>query len=352
MSSTFGRFLRATTFGESHGPGLGGVVDGMPPGIPLAREHLQRELDRRRPGQSAVTTQRQEGDQVELLSGVFEGLTTGTPIAFLVRNQDARPEDYEALREVFRPGHADYTYFVKYGHRDHRGGGRASGRETLCRVAAGAIARRLLAPLGVEIFAATVRIGDIEARERDYPEAERNPVRAPDAAAAAAMAELLLRLRDAGDSVGGVVEVVARNVPAGLGDPVFDKLDAVLAMAMMSIGTIKGVEIGDGFAATRLRGSQAHDAMDATGFLSNHAGGILGGISTGQDILMRLAIKPTSSLRVPQQSLNIRGEPVAVATEGRHDPCVCPRVVPVAEAMMALTLADAWLAQKAVRALG
>jgi len=352
MSSTFGRFLRVTTFGESHGPGLGGVVDGMPPGIPLAREHLQRELDRRRPGQSAVTTQRQEGDQVELLSGVFEGLTTGTPIAFLVRNQDARPEDYEALREVFRPGHADYTYFVKYGHRDHRGGGRASGRETLCRVAAGAIARRLLAPLGVEIFAATVRIGDIEARERDYPEAERNPVRAPDAAAAAAMAELLLRLRDAGDSVGGVVEVVARNVPAGLGDPVFDKLDAVLAMAMMSIGTIKGVEIGDGFAATRLRGSQAHDAMDATGFLSNHAGGILGGISTGQDILMRLAIKPTSSLRVPQQSLNIRGEPVAVATEGRHDPCVCPRVVPVAEAMMALTLADAWLAQKAVRALG
>jgi chorismate synthase len=352
MSSTFGRILRVTTFGESHGPALGGIVEGVPPGVPLTREHLQRQLDRRRPGQSEVTTQRQETDRVELLSGVFEDLTTGTPIGFLVRNQDARSGDYEALREVFRPGHADFAYYVKYGHRDHRGGGRASGRETLCRVAAGAVAMQVLAPLGVQVRACTTRIGNVDATARDWDEAERNPVRAPDAAAAARMVELLLKLRDTGDSVGGLVEVVARNVPAGLGDPVFDKLDAVLAMAMMSIGTIKGVEIGDGFAAAGLRGSEAHDAMDATGFLSNHAGGILGGISTGQDIRMRLAIKPTSSLRVPQKSVNLRGEEITVVTEGRHDPCVCPRVVPVAEAMMYLVLADAWLAQKAVRGLG
>lgn len=352
MSSTFGRVLRVTTFGESHGPALGGVVEGVPSGLPLRREDLQRDLDRRRPGQSAVTTQRQEADQVEILSGVFEDITTGTPIAFLVRNQDAQSKDYDAIREVFRPGHADYTYFVKYGHRDHRGGGRASGRETLCRVAAGAIAKRLLEPEGVVVQAYTTRIGDIEAVRRDVDEAERNVVRAPDAAAAARMAELLVALREEGDSVGGIVEVVARNVPAGLGDPVMDKLDAVLAMAMMSIGTIKGIEIGDGFEATRLRGSQAHDAMDASGFRSNHAGGILGGISTGQDIVMRLAVKPTSSLRVPQASVNTAGQEITVVTGGRHDPCVCPRVVPVAEAMMALTLADAWLVQKTVRALG
>ncbi|MBI5835968.1 MAG: chorismate synthase [Candidatus Eisenbacteria bacterium] len=352
MSSTFGRVLRVTTFGESHGPALGGVVEGVPSGLPLRCEDLQRDLDRRRPGQSAVTTQRQEADRVEILSGVFEGITTGTPVGFLVRNQDAQSKDYDAIREVFRPGHADFSYFVKYGHRDHRGGGRASGRETLCRVAAGAIARRMLEPEGVAVQAYTTRIGNIEAVRRDYEEAERNVVRAPDAEAAARMAELLVTLREEGDSVGGIVEVVARNVPAGLGDPVMDKLDAVLAMAMMSIGTIKGVEIGDGFEATRLRGSQAHDAMDASGFRSNHAGGILGGISTGQDIVMRLAIKPTSSLRVPQASVDTAGREITVVTEGRHDPCVCPRVVPVAEAMMALTLADAWLVQKTVRALG
>ncbi len=352
MGSTFGRVLRLTTFGGSHGPALGGIVDGVPSGVPLGEGDLQRDLDRRRPGQSAVTTQRQEGDRVEILSGVFEGLTTGTPVGFLVRNQDAASKDYDKIREVFRPGHADYTYFVKYGHRDHRGGGRASGRETVSRVAAGAIAKQILAPLGVQVRACTLRVGDIEARRRDYDEAEKNPVRAPDSEAAVRMAELLLKLREEGDSVGGVVEVTATGVPPGLGDPVFDKLDAVLALAMMSIGTIKAVEIGDGFEATHLRGSQAHDAMDETGFLSNHAGGILGGISTGQDIVMRLAVKPTSSLRVPQQSLNTRGERVTVVTEGRHDPCVCPRVVPVAEAMMALTLADAWLVQKTVRAMG
>ncbi len=352
MSSTFGRIFRVTTFGESHGAALGGVLEGCPSGVPLTREQLQLDLDRRRPGQSAVTTQRQEGDQVEILSGVFEGLTTGTPIGFMVRNQDAQAKDYEKIREVFRPGHADYTYFVKYGHRDHRGGGRSSGRETLCRVAAGAIAKQVLAPLGTTVHACTTRIGPIEALKRDYEIAETNVVRAPDAEAAVAMAELLVRLREEGDSVGGIVEVIARGVPSGLGDPVFDKLDAVLAMAMMSIGTIKAVEIGDGFAASRMKGSEAHDAMDASGFLSNHSGGILGGISTGQDIVMRLAIKPTSSLRVPQQSINTRGEQVTVVTEGRHDPCVCPRVVPVAEAMMALTLADAWLTQKTVRALG
>ena len=349
MSSTFGRVFRLTTFGESHGPGLGGIVEGCPPGLPLAVEDLQLDLDRRRPGQSAVTTQRQEGDRVELLSGVFEGRTTGTPIGFLIRNQDAQSKDYEKIREVFRPGHADYTYFMKYGHRDHRGGGRSSGRETVSRVAAGAIAKQVLAPLGVRIHAWTLRIGDIEAVRRDEGVAEKNAVRAPDAEAAAKMEALLVKLREEGDSVGGLVEVVARGIPAGLGDPVFGKLDAVLAMAMMSIGTIKAVEVGDGFAASRMRGSEAHDAMDASGFLSNHSGGILGGISTGQEIVMRLAIKPTSSLRVPQKSVNVRGEEVEVVTEGRHDPCVCPRVVPVAEAMMALTLADAWLLQKTVR---
>jgi chorismate synthase len=238
MGSGFGRILRVTTFGESHGPALGGIVEGVPAGVPLSEEHLQKDLDRRRPGQSAVTTQRQEGDRVEILSGVFEGLTTGTPVGFLVRNQDAQSKDYEKIREVFRPGHADYTYFVKYGHRDHRGGGRASGRETVSRVAAGAIAKQILAPVGVAVQAYTLRIGDIEARRRDYDVSEQNPVRAPDAEAAEEMAALLLRLREEGDSVGGVVEVVAKNVPAGLGDPVFDKLDAVLAMAMMSIGTI------------------------------------------------------------------------------------------------------------------
>ena len=352
MGSTFGRILRLTTFGESHGPALGGIVEGVPAGLPLETAHLQRDLDRRRPGQSAVTTQRQEGDRVEILSGLFEGKATGSPIGFLVRNQDAQSKDYEAIREVFRPGHADYTYFVKYGHRDHRGGGRASGRETVSRVAAGAIAKQILAPAGVTIRACTLRVGPIEARRRDYEVAEKNPVRAPDAEAAEEMAALLVRLREEGDSVGGIVEVTASGVPAGLGDPVFDKLDAVLAQAMMSIGAIKAIEIGDGFEASRLKGSEAHDAMDASGFLSNHAGGILGGISTGQDIVMRLAIKPTSSLRVPQRSVNTQGEEVTVKTEGRHDPCVCPRVVPVAEAMMALALADAWLIQKTVRPLG
>ncbi len=352
MSSTFGRILRVTTFGESHGPALGGVLEGVPAGMPLTEEPIQRDLDRRRPGQSAVTTQRQESDRVELLSGIFEGRTTGHPIGYCIRNADAKSKDYEALREVFRPGHADFTYHEKYGHRDHRGGGRSSGRETAARVVAGAIAKEVLAPLGVRIHAYTLRIGDLEARTMDYAASESNAVRCPDPEAAALMEALLVRLREEGDSVGGLVEVVAKGVPVGLGDPVFDKLDAVLAMAMMSIGTIKGVEIGDGFAATRKRGSEAHDAMDASGFLSNHAGGILGGISNGQDIVVRLGIKPTSSLRVPQQSVNVRGEPVTVVTEGRHDPCVCPRVVPVAEAMMALVLADAWLVQQTVRALG
>ena len=349
MSSTFGRLFQITTFGESHGAGVGVVVDGMPPGVKLDAADVQRELDRRRPGQSAITTQRQEADTVEIVSGVFEGATLGTPILMLVRNTDARSRDYDALKDVFRPGHADYAYHQKYGFRDHRGGGRSSGRETVGRVAAGAIARVALATAGVSIVGGTVQVGDVRAEARDWAETEKNPVRSPDAAAAVRMIALIERSRDAKDSVGGVVEVVARGVPAGWGDPTMSKLDALLGAAMLSIPATKGVEIGGGFAMAALHGSQTNDVFDGTKYRTNFAGGISGGISNGADVVVRVAVRPATSIGRPQAMATQGGGMQTVAIEGRHDPCICPRVVPVAEAMMAVTLMDAWLRQRALR---
>ncbi|HVP13924.1 MAG TPA: chorismate synthase [Terriglobales bacterium] len=349
MSSTFGTLFRVTTFGESHGPGVGVVVDGMPPGIAVDAGAIQRELDRRRPGQSAITSPRREADQVEILSGVFEGVTLGTPIAMLVRNRDARPEDYEALRDVFRPGHADYAYQRKYGVRDHRGGGRASGRETIGRVAAGALARAALATVHVAIVGGTVQVGEVRALCRDWDEAGKNLVRCPDTDAAAAMVRAIEAAREAKDSVGGVVEVVGCGVPAGWGDPVMDKLDARLGAAMLSIPAVKGVEIGDGFGLAARRGSESNDVLEQGRFRTNFGGGISGGISTGAEIVVRLAVRPASSIGLPQTAATSDGGTRTITVGGRHDPCICPRVVPVAEAMMAIVLADAWLRQRALR---
>jgi chorismate synthase len=349
MSSTFGTLFRVTTFGESHGPAVGVVVDGMPPGVAVDPARVQRELDRRRPGQSALTTARAEADAVEFVSGVYEGVSLGTPIAMLVRNTDARSSDYDALRDVFRPGHADRVYMEKYGVRDHRGGGRSSGRETVGRVAAGALARAALATVGVSVVGGTVRVGDVEASRRDWDTVEANPVRCPDAGAAAAMAAVIAGARDARDSVGGVVEVVARGVPAGWGDPTMDKLDARIGAAMLSIPATKGVEIGGGFGMCVLRGSQTNDVFDGEHHLSNFAGGIAGGISTGAEVVVRVAVRPATSIGRPQTAAVAGGGTRTIEIEGRHDPCICPRVVPVAEAMLALVLADAWLRQRALR---
>lgn len=348
MGSFKGRILRVATFGESHGPGLGVIIEGVPAGLELNRSQIQVELDKRRPGTSSQVSPRRELDQVELLSGLAEGKTLGTPIAMLVRNQDARSKDYGELAKVFRPGHADYTYWRKYGTPPQPGGGRASGRETLSRVAAGAVARALLEPLGIGFAAYTVAVGRVQANRIEREFALTNPLRAADPDLADAMAQEIKDARDAGDSVGGVVELVVDNVPPGLGEPVFDKLDALLGGAMFSIGGVKGVEIGAGFTAAGRRGSENNDQMGAEGFLSNHAGGILGGISSGQPIVMRLAVKPTPSISREQASQDLEGQPTVICIKGRHDPCLCPRVAPVAEAMAALVIADAWLMQRAL----
>ena len=349
MGSTFGRLFRVTTFGESHGPGMGVVVDGMPPGVKVALEDVQRELDRRRPGQSAITTQRQEADRVEVLSGVLDGVTLGTPIALLVRNTDQRSRDYDALKDVFRPGHADHAYQEKYGIRDHRGGGRSSGRETVGRVAAGAFARAALATVGVRVVGGTVAVGDVTAGARDWSQAEANPVRCPDAGAAVLMQQLIESVRDEKDSVGGIVEVLASGVPVGWGDPTMDKLDAAIAAAMLSIPATKGVELGGGFGMTALRGSRTNDVFDGERHASNFSGGVSGGISNGNDIVVRVAVRPATSIGRPQVMARAGGGTETLSIEGRHDPCICPRVVPVAEAMLAIVLADAWLHQRAVR---
>ncbi len=343
--NTFGQLFRFTTWGESHGPAIGCVVDGVPPGIPLEDSDIQVWLDRRRPGTSRFTSQRREPDRVRILSGVFEGVTTGTPIALHIENVDQRSRDYDDIKEVFRPGHADYAYFRKYGVRDYRGGGRSSARETAMRVAAGAIARKVLGD-GVSIRGALVRIGErpIDRERWDWDEVSRNPFWCPDAETAAAWEADLDAVRRRGSSVGAVVEVVASGVPAGLGEPVYDKLDADLAKALMSINAVKGVEIGDGFALAAVPGEEAADEMTAEDgrvvFLSNRSGGTLGGISTGQDLVARFVVKPTSSIRIPRRGGDIRGAPVEVATTGRHDPCVGIRAVPVGEAMMACVLLD------------
>ncbi len=346
--NAFGRLFRVTTWGESHGPALGATVDGCPPGVPLSEEGVQGFLDRRRPGQSRFVTQRREPDAVEILSGVFEGRTTGTPIQLTIRNADQRSKDYGDIADRFRPGHADIAYHLKYGLRDHRGGGRSSARETAARVAAGAVARAalgLLAP-GLTITGTMTRMGEkaIDRSRMDLAEASRNPFAVPDASLVEEWSDYLDALRKSGDSVGAEIELVATGVPAGLGAPVHGKLDADLAAALMSINAVKGVEIGEGMAAARLRGSQNADeiTMGPEGplFSSNHAGGILGGISSGQPVVARFAVKPTSSILTPRRTITTRGEEVEVVTKGRHDPCVGIRAVPVGEAMMACVLLD------------
>lgn len=354
--NTFGRILRLTTFGESHGPGLGGVLDGCPAGLELCEADIQAELDLRKPGQGPTATKRKESDTLRLLSGVFEGRTTGTPIAFYIANEDQRSRDYGNLAEVFRPGHADWGYFAKYnGIRDHRGGGRSSGRETAARVAGGAIAKKMLARAGVIVQAACVELGGIAvpAGDVDMERAQGRPYFAASDAAPPLWDAAVAEARKAGDTLGGIVQIVARHVPAGLGEPVFDKLEAVLAHAVMSVGAVKGVEVGEGFAAARLRGSQNNDpllpgadgALSSVRFVSNHAGGILGGISSGQDIVLRAAVKPIASIAQEQRSVDTQGRAAAVLIEGRHDLSAIPRIVPVLSAMTALALADALLLQ-------
>ncbi len=340
MGSSFGRVFRVTTFGESHGPGVGVVVDGVPAGMALDEALVQKDLDRRRPGTSEFVSPRSERDRVEILSGVADGRTLGTPVAMLIRNSDMRSGDYDEIREMFRPGHADYTYFRKYGVPPQPGGGRASGRETVGRVAAGAIARALLAERGITIVSYTVRIGAVTADRIDAAFAENNPLRCPDPDAVDPMEAEVTAARSEGDSVGGIVEVVVDGAPAGWGDPVFDKLDALLAWAMLSIGAVKGIEFGAGFGVASMRGSESNDQMTSRGFLSNNAGGILGGVSSGEPIVMRLAVKPTASISKPQRTVDIHGNIRLITTEGRHDPCLCPRIGPVAEAMAALVLVD------------
>lgn len=354
--NSFGTLFRFTTWGESHGPAIGVVVDGMPSRLPLAESDVQRFLDRRRPGQSRFTTQRREPDTVRILSGVFDGVTTGTPVMLMIENEDQRSKDYGEIAAKFRPGHADYTYWAKYGVRDHRGGGRSSARETASRVAAGALARLVLGS-DITIRGALVQVGSlrIDRSRWDWEEVDRNPFFCPDAEMVERWTDHLDRVRKAGSSTGAIIEVVASGLPAGLGDPIYDKLDGDLARAMMSINAVKGVEIGDGFAAAELSGEANADemAMGNDGrvrFLSNHAGGILGGISTGQDIVVRFAVKPTSSILTPRRTVDAAGNATEIVTKGRHDPCVGIRAVPVGEAMMACVLADHLLRHRAVYA--
>jgi chorismate synthase len=352
--NSFGKLFGFTSWGESHGPAIGCVVDGTPPRLALGEADIQPWLDKRKPGQSRFTTQRRESDMVKILSGVFEGWTTGTPISLLIENEDARSKDYDALKDAFRPGHADYTYWKKYGIRDHRGGGRASARETAVRVAAGAIARKILGP-GVAIRGALVQIGPhkIDRARWDWDAVEDNPFWSPDRQAAQQWEGYLDDIRKRGSSAGAVIEIVASGLPAGLGEPIYGKLDADLAGAMMSINAVKGVEIGAGFAAAALSGEENADEIrmrdGAPLFLSNNAGGILGGISTGQDIVVRFAVKPTSSILTPRRTIDAHGNEIEIATKGRHDPCVGIRAVPVGEAMMAVVLADHLLRDRAYR---
>lgn len=340
----FGKAFSITSFGESHGPAIGCIVDGCPPGLMLNEDLIQPFLDKRKPGQSKYTTQRRESDKVKILSGVFEGKTTGTPIMLLIENEDQRSRDYEAIKDIFRPGHADFTYHHKYGIRDYRGGGRSSARETAARVAAGAIARLYLRQYGVEIFGYLKQIGNISLNFDHFDHINKNAFFCPNDSQIEELEQCIDDLRREGDSIGARVNVEAHGVPIGLGEPVFDKIDSLLAQAMMSINAVKGVEIGDGFACVSQRGSQHRDEMTPEdGFLSNHCGGTLGGITTGQPLVVSMALKPTSSIVTPGRSINIHGEAVEVVTKGRHDPCVGIRAVPIAEAMMAIVLMDCLL---------
>jgi chorismate synthase len=353
MGSSFGKIFKLTTWGESHGPALGVVIEGCPAGIPLAVEEIQYQLDRRRVGQSAVTTPRGETDRADILSGVFEGITTGAPISIITYNKDADSSKYENLRDVFRPGHADYTYWSKYGHRDHRGGGRSSARETWGRVAAGAIARKIIATAGTDVFGFVREIGGIEIQSFDRDQIEQNIVRCPDPEAAEKMIAAILAVKEEKDSLGGVVEVRANGVPVGLGEPTFDKIEALIGQAMLSIPAVKAVEIGEGFAVTRSRGSRSNDSFyledGRVRTRTNNAGGTLGGLSNGEEIVVRIAVKPTSSVAREQQTVDTSMQPRTILVEGRHDPSVCPRAVPVAEAMLAIVLADLFLQNRAAR---
>lgn len=346
--NTFGKLFSVTSFGESHGPALGCVVDGCPPGLELTEADMQVDLDRRKPGQSRFTTQRREDDAVKILSGVFEGKTTGTPIGLLIENIDQRPKDYSKIKDQFRPAHADYTYWKKYGIRDYRGGGRASARETAMRVAAGAIAKKfMLSEYGIQIQGYLSQLGPIKIETVDFAEIENNAFFCPDASKVAEMEAFMAALGKEGNSIGARITVQASNVPAGLGEPVFDRLDADIAKALMSINAVKGVEIGAGFDSIEQKGSEHRDEITPGGFLGNNAGGVLGGISSGQDILASIALKPTSSIRIPGKSINVNGESDDVVTTGRHDPCVGIRATPIAEAMLALVLMDHLLRDRA-----
>lgn len=349
--NTFGTSLAVTTFGESHGPAIGCIIDGCPPGIPLAEGDFDADLQRRATGRTRHTSQRHEEDRVEILSGVFEGLTTGTPISLLIRNTDARSKDYTTIAQRFRPGHADFTYWRKYGIRDPRGGGRSSARETTVRVAAGVIAKRFLQrQFGTVVRACLRQVGPIRAQQTDWQAVESTPLFWPEPETQAQLESYLDGLRKAGDSIGALVEVEASPVPVGLGEPVYGKLDSELAAALMSINAVKAVEIGDGMAVVEQRGSEHRDEIGTQGFASNHSGGVLGGISSGQPVVARMALKPTSSILVPGNTLNVAGEAVEVVTKGRHDPCVGIRAIPIAEAMMALVLADQILRHRAQNA--
>jgi chorismate synthase len=346
--NTIGKLFTVTSFGESHGPALGCIVDGCPPGMALTEADIQHDLDRRKPGTSRYTTQRREADEVKILSGVFEGKTTGTPIGLLIENTDQRSKDYSKIADTFRPGHADYTYQHKYGFRDYRGGGRSSARETAMRVAAGSIAKKYLyEQAGMEIRGYLAELGPIKIEKLDWTIIDSNPFFCPDADKIAEMAAYMDALRKEGESIGARINIVATHVPPGLGEPVFDRLDAELAYALMSINAVKGVEIGGGFACINSKGTRFRDEITPEGFLSNHAGGILGGISSGQNITASIALKPTSSLRLPGKSINLQGEAVEVITEGRHDPCVGIRATPIAEAMTAIVLMDHFLRHRA-----
>ena len=345
--NTFGKLFTVTTFGESHGLALGAIVDGCPPGIELSEADLQADLDRRRPGTSRHTTQRREPDQVKILSGVFEGRTTGTSIGLLIENTDQRSKDYSKIKDQFRPAHADYTYHHTYGERDYRGGGRSSARETAMRVAAGAIAKKYLASQGIVVRGYMSQLGELAIEFRDWEAVNDNPFFCPDPERVPELEAYMDQLRRDQDSVGAKITVTAEGLPPGLGEPVFDRLDAELAHGLMSINAVKGVEIGDGFASVAQRGSQHRDEMTPEGFLSNHAGGVLGGISSGQTLIAHLALKPTSSITIPGRSIDVYGNPVEVVTKGRHDPCVGIRATPIAEAMMALTLMDHLLRHRA-----
>jgi len=342
--NTIGKLFTVTTFGESHGPALGCIIDGCPPGLDLSVDDMQRDLDRRKPGQSRYTTQRKEGDEVKILSGVFEGKTTGTPIGLLIENTDQRSKDYSNIKDQFRPAHADYTYQKKYGIRDYRGGGRSSARETAMRVAAGAIAKKYLQKIaGIEIRGYLSQLGPIKAEQVLLDEVENNPFFCPDPDKVPEMEQYMQDLLKEGNSVGAKISVIATNVPVGLGEPIFDRLDAEIAHSLMSINAVKGVEIGAGFDAVAQKGTEHRDEITPDGFTSNNAGGVLGGISSGQDIIAHIALKPTSSLRIPGSSVDVNGDPIEVVTKGRHDPCVGIRATPIAEAMLAITLIDHFL---------